>query len=288
MKNGLNKFAKGMFAIITIKLILISIVLVIQSCTQESFVVDENLTVAKNTFLESIAKTRNKFNNVSVTKNNLKITHLRKGNVLPESSMFVKTTNNNLDIGMDNLGDVSDKLVEGEIELILNPSEIDLLNERVIAIEVSEDDVEEALSTSINASKEYLNSYGFTESEISEILVGQDESLLIQLVHANITILNEREGVANNMIDKKFIDTLFGIQSAHAQITWGEVGGCAAAAIGIDIIHDLRSETAGKKMTKKVLGKAFKKVATKVASYLTGFGLAWTAVYFVGCLALSY
>jgi hypothetical protein len=34
--------------------------------------------------------------------------------------------------------------------------------------------------------------------------------------------------------------------------------------------------------------KAFKKIVGKVASYITGFGLAWTAAYFVGCIALAY
>jgi hypothetical protein len=36
MKNGLNKFAKGMFAIFTIKLLLFGVVFVVQSCQTDN------------------------------------------------------------------------------------------------------------------------------------------------------------------------------------------------------------------------------------------------------------
>jgi hypothetical protein len=56
MENGFKKFAKGMFAIFTIKLLLVGIIFVIQSC-QTDYEIFENSEqqIALNKF-ESLAK----------------------------------------------------------------------------------------------------------------------------------------------------------------------------------------------------------------------------------------
>lgn len=287
IKNVTNRVAKGMIAIFAIKLMLFGGIFLIQSCTQDSDIVDENIKNAEDIFLKSLSQTRENFNTVTVVATKFDNTIFQRTSDL-EPTVMVKSLNENADIELNNLADVTNSLVSGDIELVLDHDLVQQEGDNLMQIQVSESDLRGALSTSVNASKNYLYEFGFSNSEINEVLLGQDESLLIQLVHANITVQNENNGTASLINENDFINSLFGIQTAQAQISWGEVGGCAAAAIGLDIIQEMRAETAGKNMTKKVLKKAFRKVAGKLASYLTGFGLAWTAAYFVGCLGFAY
>ena len=284
------KIAKGMVAIFTIKLILFGIIVLIQSCTQDNYIVDESIKNAEDVFLKSLTQTGENFYSVPVVTTKLENEVFHKSADISQSVM-VKSLNESADIQLNDLADVSNGLIRGDIQLVLDPELIiEQEGNNLMQIQVPASDIKVALATSINASKNYLYTYGFSDSEIDEMLLGQDESLLIQLVHASITLQNENYVNANSINENDFINTLFGIQTAQAQrqITFEEVGRWAAAAIGLDIIQEMREQTAGKKITKRVLEKAFKKVTTKLASYLTGFGLAWTAVYFVGCLAFSY
>ncbi len=66
MKNGLNKFAKGMFAIFTIKLLFIGTFLIIQSCSEESSEIE--ISSAENNFIESLQISKNNFSSIKVNK----------------------------------------------------------------------------------------------------------------------------------------------------------------------------------------------------------------------------
>ena len=66
MKNELKKFAKGMFAIFTIKLLIFGTIFIIQSCTEEDNIPSLEVTNAKNSFLESLQKSRNNLSNAKI------------------------------------------------------------------------------------------------------------------------------------------------------------------------------------------------------------------------------
>lgn len=64
MKNGLNKFAKGMFAIFTIRLLFVGAFFIIQSCNQDSN--DIEINSAEDDFLSSLQISKDNFSNVGV------------------------------------------------------------------------------------------------------------------------------------------------------------------------------------------------------------------------------
>ncbi len=70
MKNPLNKFAKGMFAIITIKLLFFSIIFLNQACqTDFGIIENEQEQIALNNFEKLAKKTTFELNNVTLKQN---------------------------------------------------------------------------------------------------------------------------------------------------------------------------------------------------------------------------
>lgn len=71
MKNGLNKFAKGMFVIFTIKLLLFGVVFVMQSCQTDNEIFENSEQRIALKKFESLAKhTAVKFENMALKQNN--------------------------------------------------------------------------------------------------------------------------------------------------------------------------------------------------------------------------
>ena len=115
-----------------------------------------------------------------------------------------------------------------------------------------------------------------SHSDIDEMIVegnGTEEDL-IPLVMAMIQL----EASENTMTTRVNFESLF-FQSANAQ-TWTQVGQCAVAAIGVDVLWSLGSD--GGKWTKKAIKKAFKAVAKR---FLGPIGVAIAVVSFSFCVA---
>jgi len=71
MKNGLNKFAKGMFAIFTIKLLLFGVVFLVQSCQTDNEIFENSEQQIALEKFESLAKTTTvKLENMALKHNN--------------------------------------------------------------------------------------------------------------------------------------------------------------------------------------------------------------------------
>lgn len=85
MKNGLNKFAKGMFAIFTIKLLFIGIFLIIQSCqTDDNFLDNQDQKLAIDNFKTLVIESKPKLDNYFGKKQSLLS---RKSTVNEENEM---------------------------------------------------------------------------------------------------------------------------------------------------------------------------------------------------------
>ena len=90
MKNGLNKFAKGMFAIFTIKLLFFGIMLLNQSCQNDdnnNLLLDSEKEVALKRFEKVIIETKPKIQNIIEKKRFLlanKSTNLREAQAKTE------------------------------------------------------------------------------------------------------------------------------------------------------------------------------------------------------------
>jgi len=293
LKLGFKKYLKGMFGIFMIKLCIVGLIVINQSCETEGELDYTNeQIVAKELFSEAMNESFENMHKVEVIPNNNTISRRIKSDIVTirvfkNSKKITKSSRSQT---MNSLGDIISSGYDYEIvglhKTLGTGGTGEITDDGNLYFDIELEEVNKAIKPVINASKNYLYAYDFSDEEISEVLIGQDESLLVPMVEAAIKVDNQNKMISYHE-SNKLTDFLFGIESANAQLTWSEVGTCAAAAIGIDVLQDMKEATAGKKMSKKILKKAFKKVAAKFVSYLTGWGLAWTGVYFIGCLGAS-
>ena len=142
-------------------------------------------------------------------------------------------------------------------------------------IELPVDPIIDALNPAIHEAKNYLHTKGFTNQEINNMILeenGQEEDLVPLVM---IMTADEQSNTST-----AFNYTSMFVDSSHAQ-SWGEIGNCAAAAVGADILYSLAIEGGGKsdKWKKKAIKKMLKKVASRmlgpvgVAIAVVSFGL---------------
>ncbi len=140
-----------------------------------------------------------------------------------------------------------------------------------------------------SASEQLLvDAYGFTSSELSFEFNEEEKDLLMYSALLLYQIEKDRlqqQSILSSKIDINKFLALGGSMTYASGITFTQVGGCAAAALGIDILGDLKSALAGKKLSKKLIRKTVFKLAKLAGKYLSGVGLAITGIQFGICIA---
>ena len=121
------------------------------------------------------------------------------------------------------------------------------------SILLSDDECVEALVPLVDKSKRYLFSQGLNEFELENILSENniDETSLVPFAFT----LAELEEMQNTYGEKQADGTI--------KVDWDKVKLCASSVIGLDILEELAT-TGTTKLSKTVLKKVFKKVATKI------------------------
>lgn len=273
MKKGLKKFSKGMLAIFTIKLIILSVVMLIQACESSD---DLEISKNKNNFLESIVDLQDDFSKINVQNRN-KVTsggfilQSRDSENLVNLNLTRLDSNQNLEV--ENFNDVVASINGGN--LILN-NELDSCGgKNNLCLLVDESKIINTLKPSIALAKDYLMSKGLSEQDIIEALNGRSESFLIPIVQSAISIENEKIAIYNN----NNLNYLLGVQNANAQ-DWNEVGRCAAVAVGADLLYSFGASSATKWGT-KALAKMIGKVALR---FIGPAGVAVAVVTFSLCM----
>ena len=277
MKNlrlGFKKYLKGMFGIFMIKLCVVGLIVINQACeTEEPLIQIE----ARDSFLESLQLSAEK----------VKIVQLNK--TKPQSGGdFARSLEENtltstvcvIDANPDLIGDYEDINTVGEVMEL--GGELDFTDDDTsgssttstkYCFDIPVEPTEEALQPAIIEAKNYLKTKGLNDQDIASMIIeeGGKEEDLIPLVIAMTSSEN------SNNIAYNFSGLFF--NSANAQ-SLGDIGQCALAAIGADIIWSLGSD--GGKWTKKAIRKAFGAVAKRL---LGPIGVAIAVVSFGLCVA---
>ena len=290
MKNELKKFAKGMFAIFTIKLLIFGTIFIIQSCTEEDNIPSLEVTNAKNSFLESLQKSRNNLSNAKIISSK----EFYSSSSFNQKSINVTLTKVDLiktdptdEIEVGDFKEIIDLVDSGELikhDNVLNDNCFNNNGEEMfLSVYVDESAVQQSMQPSLNDAKNYLYSKGLNNSDIQYLLesnadgVAVNESNLVPLVMAMIA--TEQNELAN----KSSIDfsSLF-VTSAHAfELQENGLYDCAMRSLGIIALTEAFQKGISSTAGKKALKKAIVKVAGKTLGWV---GAAWAAYEFGDCM----
>lgn len=249
IEKGLHKFAKGMFAIFTIKLLLLGVVTLNQACQK-----DDNHNLLIDSQKEKVLKKfENSLKNIAPKTN--KIT----SNFFKKKSSY-KTLQAKGIIDESNIIEILDNL-ESKTEI----------------------EVKNLLYPLVDDSQELLLSYGITENDLKEIFyeIGildiNDPSLII-ISEMILAIEKENKTLAFNH------NNLLGL-SAFAYQQQPNIYDCALRSIGVTAVIEAFEKGIHGAVGKALLKKAIRKVAVKALGWVG----AVVAVYeFGNCMNWWY
>lgn len=279
IKKGFTKYLKGMFGILVIKVCVIAIILINQACEKEVSFPQES---AKQNFLEALQISRDRITNIETSKSLNKIGFFKRsmeivGVLDVQDSLTVICTNEPMH--KDGENEEEEDLIPltlADMGTVHLGTKEDFLNDEEYCYSFYNWEAEEALEPVVSEARNFLHERGMTDGEIDNMIAtegGTEEDLV-----ATVALIIEDEK-ARGIVEVNF-ESLF-INSAYGQ-SWGDVGRCAATAIGVDAVYAITSGTGGDKWKKKAIKKLFKKVATR---FLGPVGIAIAVVEFAVCLA---
>lgn len=137
-------------------------------------------------------------------------------------------------------------------------------------------EIEKSLNPLVGDAKKYLETKGFTESEIQDMLKEENAENMDLIPLVMVIVQSEK----NQQTSYNYLN-LFPINSLQARsLDWSDVGHCAAHAIGVDILFSLGT-SAAVTWSKAAIKKAFKTVAKRA---LGPIGAAIAVADFGFCL----
>lgn len=273
MKNGLSKFAKGMFAIFAIKLLFFGGFFIFQSCEQSGLFENEEQTIAKENFKNSAFASLNSLNKIDVTtsRNSSDLMMARTNGDFAEIKVYKKlgvttsdTPNIELSSDLEDLFELNDtdlgvKYVDGsESDNISDGQQL------LGTLEISVQAAQNSLEPTLEEAKNYLRSNGYTDADIAELLTADEDGPAMSesdLIPAVMQLIAEEQnpGLAANFDYANFFGT-----SAHAS----QIGECAGDALGISSITAVVNQGLHTAAGKKLLKKAIRKVASRALGWI--------------------
>lgn len=252
----------------TILIITISIL----SCSSDN----DSLKTESNNNTDFITKLEsNTFGNTKLISNNSSALRLN-------SNEKISITDNATEENLENINTVN--------ELIASRVSYEIVEEcpntDCLTVITDNDAEQQAL---LQSAKQYLYDKGFNDTDLIEILDGEDEIILIALVAEMQAVYEIELRAINNGIHSgtpylSFIDELNGMidtnDSSKKLPQWAI---CAVEAIGLDIAYSFFSEGA-EKFAKHSLKKAVKKIATK---FLGPVGVGIAIAEFSWCMYVN-
>lgn len=271
IKNPTKKLVKGFAGIFVIKLIILAVILVVQSCQKENSPQSKNQLIAKENFINSINSNMKSFKKLTLQKTPTAGIKTNSDSysgsqdyasiTLYDESGFVSNSNTynsniyfgdlfnipNTDIGITN----PDGTTSGNISPDQQP---------IISYDMPISQAEEVLQPTLQEAKNYLYSQGYSEYDIQELLAADEDGPAMQeldLIPAVMTLVAEQENLSGstnfNMI------SMFGSEARAA-----DIGDCAVDAFGIkEVIVILGGQSINSSLGKALMKKAVRKVATK-------------------------
>ncbi len=272
MNNKLNKFAKGMFAIFAIKMLLFSIAFIVQSCQNSEIFESEETTQARESFKNSAIVGMSNLNKINVTKNNfINSTSNRSSNNFAQIKVYKKegvTFNANPPIELSS--ELADLIAIENTDLgvsYIDGTESDNIsdNQELLGIyNISVQAAQNSLLPTLNEAKNYLRSKGLTDTDIQNLITADEdgpamsESNLIPVV-MQLIAEEQRRG----SLTKVNFSLMFGT-SAYAS----QIGECAGDALGVSAIAAVLNEGLSSAVGKKLLKKAIRRVASRALGWV--------------------
>jgi hypothetical protein len=273
MKNGLIKFAKGMFAIFTIQLFLVTLSFVVQSCSKDEVFKNNAVIEAKNNFLNSAKTGISNLNGIQVSSKN--------------NSTFAKATSYNEDYAtisvysspesdftdfqtLDKVNSFEElmkvdgtelevKYIDGSISDNISDSQ-----ELIKSYSISIESAKQSLQPTLVEAKNYLRSKGLTDYDIQNLLTADADGPAMSesdLIPAVLQLIAEEQN-QNSVASINFSNVF--IQSTHAS----QIGECAGDALGISAIAAVVNEGLYTSAGKALLKKAIRKVASRALGWI--------------------
>lgn len=276
----LKKFSKGTFALLILNAIFATGLFVLNSCekmeyessplkaSNEKFMAALNsnkITIGALQIAKQGDKTINIMSYGSTTDDSLEPIYLSFPDELsPETYSNFQQTNT--------IHELSELVYYNDATIEYEPTTLNS-NYR---IDVPVQEVINTLDPLVLESKQYLYAKGFTEQDIQQMIAeeGGTEQDLIPFV----MLLVENEN--NNLIGKTNSGIFFNSAYAQYNLTAAEVGDCAMAAIGVDVIWAL-GESSATAWSMSAMKRAFGAVAKRM---LGPIGVAIAVVSFGLCL----
>lgn len=281
MLSPFKKYAKGMLAILAVKLVAVGFVFTLDSCKKQELknsynyegntkfraAIEENKSVVGATILTNLvnskATSRNAFSATSNTTNE----------EFPIYVDFPSPVTTEIQAQFDNINSLqslSNLLQSTNAVVQYEPT----ASNSNYSLSVDTNAVTTSLNPLVQDSKEFLYTKGFTEQDIQQMLVEENavETDLIALA----MVITENE--ATYPVARNYSSSF--VNSAQA-LTWSEVGHCASHALGMDVLFSLGSSGATV-WTMGAIKTAFKSVAKRM---LGPIGVAIAVVDFGFCLA---
>jgi len=291
MKNGLNKFAKGMFAIFTIKVVLFSLIFINQSCENNPNELESN---AKENFLSALATSKDNVSNISVNKvetSNLQARDLTDGTLVLDENVTklcldepIDNNNNDSNTGLT-LGNV----LELDLEIIKDTNG-DIDNNGDYCYEIDENEALTSLSPALEQAKNYLMSIGISELELIEEFgeTLNDPAIITTAIIATQvqsfnTSSNQYSYLNKNNINLFAQPTFaYTMQSPFDNFIESKAGRCLGAALGITAIRTLINSTIALTEPGIAALQILKHIGLR---YLGAIGVAYAVYSFSKCVS---
>lgn len=281
-----KKLLKGMFALLTLNLIMALCVFVFNSCKKAEYE-QSDAKLANEKFKVALKNNIKSVGSVSFSKLTEQgvFSHLVASNTeqyLNYQSVFISMPSDidaqtsNLVYSTTSIQQLANLVQISDLNIQYQP----FTNSADYQINVPVEAVINSLQPMISESKQYLHAKGFTEQDIQEMLIQEQgiETDLIPFV-MELNRLESQEAVALNKYPNYFITS-----SNARPLTSNDFIRCGIVAIGADFLYGLGGSTA-KTWTVSAMKKAFGAVAKRMMGPI---GVAITLVSFGVCIGEAY
>ncbi len=278
-KRIFKKVIKGTMALFIIQLLIVCVSFLIQSCQSDSLE-NKTLSNAKDDLIEHFSSYKTKINDIAVINLSNNPEKKFSKNDKEKFQTFYLASNNNSNISLNTTAGATNQInTLSDLVNVMDTHELHVSYEQEepgsnqIPFQISENEILNSLNSTIPEAKQYLNTLGLTNEDISS-MIEEHNGQEIDIITFALSLASIQK---ENIIALNFSDVFF--SSAYAQ-SWREIGKCAMIAVGADILYSLGTQDVTK-WSAKTLKKAFGKVAKRL---LGPIGAAIAVVSFGICI----
>ena len=288
IKNMTKKLAKGFAGIFVIKLVILAVILLVQSCQKESLPQSKNQFKAKENFLAALEvhkKSISLISSQSIRNGDLKMATQNTQSSYDSDGQYqavylafsstVSDGASNSIYGTTSIEGLSNLISEYDAILQYDPT----ISNSNYQFNIPIENLTNSLQPLVSESKNYLYSKGFTNQDIQNMIVeeGGTEEDLIPFV-MSLTQIESNPQNTNNYSE------LFVNSSYAVGLDANDYVRCGMIAIGADVLWSLGGSSAST-WTVAAMSKAFGAVAKR---FLGPIGVAIAVVSFGVCIAEAY